>query len=57
MPPSYVFVIDISNSAIQNGLFTSVIESIKDIISNDVFINLSRTRVIDLIILGWNNYI
>jgi hypothetical protein len=45
MPPSFVFVIDTSQIAIQNGLLSSVVESIKDLISNDSFSNLSRTRV------------
>lgn len=45
MPPSYVFVIDISLAAINNGYLASVIESIKDMITNDAFLNKDRTRV------------
>ena len=45
MPPSYVFLIDTSNTSVNNGFMSSVIESIKDFIQNDCFANLSRTRI------------
>lgn len=46
MPPTYVFVIDTSFTSVQNGFLTSTIETIKDLIFNDSFVNISRTRVI-----------
>jgi protein transport protein SEC24 len=45
MPPSYVFLIDTSNASMMNGYLSSVIETIKDIINNDLFQNLSRTKI------------
>ena len=56
MPPSYVFVIDTSQVSIQNGFLSSVIESIKDLISNDNFANLSRTRVNKSLLINYYLY-
>ncbi len=61
MPPSFVFVIDISQASNQNGFLSSVIETIKDIISNEVFPNMSRSRVRKITLknlnLGRDHYI
>lgn len=46
-PPSYVFVIDVSLSAIHSGYTNAVCESIKDAITNDLFFNPELTKVND----------
>jgi protein transport protein SEC24 len=45
MAPAYVFVIDVSLNSIQSGVFSCVIETIKDILTNDLFANVDRTKI------------
>ena len=43
--PTFIFLIDVSLAAIQNGLVSASIESIKDTINNDLIPNGDRVRV------------
>jgi len=43
--PTFVFLIDVSLAAIQNGFLSATIESIKDTINNDLIPNSDRVRV------------
>jgi len=48
---AFIFVLDISQSSIQNGFLLSVIESIKDILSKDLIKNPTRTKVTRLLLI------
>lgn len=43
--PTFIFLLDVSMSAIQNGYLSACIESIKDSINNDLIPNGDRVRV------------
>ena len=43
--PTFIFLIDVSLAAIQNGLVSASVESIKDTINNDLIPNGDRVRV------------
>lgn len=43
MPPQYIFIIDTSLNSIQSGFFSSCIEALKDLISNDLLND--RTKI------------
>ncbi len=43
--PTFIFLLDVSLAAIQNGFLSASIESIKDTINNDLIPNADRVRV------------
>jgi len=43
--PTFIFLIDVSLAAIQNGFVSATVESIKDTINNDLIPNGDRVRV------------
>jgi hypothetical protein len=43
--PTFIFLLDVSLAAIQNGFLSASIESIKDTINNDLIPNTDRVRV------------
>ena len=43
--PTFVFLLDVSSAAIQNGYLSACLESIKDAINNDMIPNVDRVRV------------
>lgn len=43
--PTFIFLIDVSLAAVQNGFLSAVIESIKDTINNDLIPHSDRVRV------------
>ncbi len=43
--PTYIFMLDVSQAAIQNGYLSACIESIKDTINNDLILTQERVRV------------
>ena len=53
--PNYIFVIDVSNSSIKSGFLTSIINSIKDAINNEIFFNYNLLDIKISIITFDNN--
>ncbi len=44
MPPTYVFLLDVSLASLESGYFASVLETIKDIFINNLVSNPDRSK-------------
>ena len=53
--PNYIFVIDVSNSSIKSGFLSSVVNSIKDAVNNEIFFNYNLLDIKISIITFDNN--
>ncbi len=45
MAPAFLFIVDLSLASVQTGFFATIVESLKEIFTKELFPNIDRTKI------------